>query len=96
MVMVCADEAKVEAELCRRGAAVPGLRGRAGAVGARARARGPRASGGCGRGARSAAGAAGRTCCCRSVCLLRRRDAVAVIGAALVAKAGGDGASTDR
>src|SRR5205823_3997223 len=90
VVMVCADEATVEAVLTGGGLRCPECRGRLGPWGhARERV------------IRGVARVRPRRAKCREcakthvllpeLCLLRRRDAVAVIGAALAAKAAGAG-----
>ena len=90
MVMVCAEEARVEADL--RGGALrcPGCDGGLGPWG-RARERVIRGVGRL-RPRRAKCRACSRThVLLPEVCLLRRRDAVAVIGAALAARAAGAG-----
>jgi hypothetical protein len=94
MLMVCAEQARVEAELVGGLLACPSCRGVLGPWG-HARERVVRCGGGQQRRLRP------RRAKCRGckathvllpdVCLLRRRDGVAVIGEALVAKAAGDG-----
>jgi hypothetical protein len=94
VLMVCAEEARVEAELVGGLLGCPLCRGVLGPWG-HARERVVRCSGG--RRLRLRPRRAKCRACARThvllpdVCLLRRRDGVAVIGEALVAKAAGDG-----
>lgn len=94
MLMVCAVEARVEAELVGGLLACPWCRGVLGPW-AHARERVVRCGGGGQlrlRPRRARCRACARThVLLPDVCLLRRRDGVAVIGEALVAKAAGDG-----
>jgi hypothetical protein len=93
MLMVCAEEARVEAELVGGLLGCPSCRGVLGPWG-HARERVIR----CREGQSRLRPRRARCRTCRTthvlladVCLLRRRDGVAVIGEALVAKAAGDG-----
>lgn len=90
MVMVCAEEAAVEADL--RGGALrcPGCDGRLGAWG-HARERVIRGVGRARPRRAKCRGCGGTHVLLSEVCLLRRRDAIAVIGAALAARAAGAG-----
>lgn len=90
MVMVCAEEATVEAELVGGGLRCPACEGELGPWG-RARERVIRGVGRL-RPRRAKCRACGKThVLLPELCLLRRRDAVAVIGAALAARAAGAG-----
>lgn len=90
MVMVCAEEATVEAELVGGALRCPSCDGRLGPWG-HARERLVRGVGRV-RPRRAKCRACGGThVLLAEVCLLRRRDAVAVIGAALAARAAGRG-----
>jgi len=93
MLIVCAEQARVEAELVGGRLACPGCRGVLGPWG-HARERVIR----CGEGRSRVRPRRARCRACRrthvllaDVCLLRRRDGVAVIGEALISKAAGDG-----
>src|SRR6266566_4949055 len=93
MLMVCAEQARVEAELADGLLACPSCRGVLGPWG-HARERVVR----CRHGVSRLRPRRAKCRACRTthvlladVCLLRRRDGVAVIGEALVAKAGGEG-----
>lgn len=91
MLMVCAEEATVEVELRGGRLACPGCGGRLGPWGY-ARVRVIRGLPGPLRPRRAKCRACGEThVLLPELCLLRRRDAVAVIGAALLAKAAGAG-----
>ena len=93
MLIVCAEQARVEAELVggllgvRR---VGGCWGRGGMLGSGCCAA-RSGIGCCGRGGRGAGGARARTCCCRiwRCCGVRTRSSV--IGAAIEAKVAGEG-----
>ena len=90
MVMVCAEEARVEAELVGGALRCPACRGELGPWGHA----GERVIRGVGRvrPRRAKCRGCGRThVLLPELCLLRRRDAVAVIGAALAARAAGAG-----
>jgi transposase-like protein len=90
VLMVCALEAKVEADLIDGKLRCPACEGRLAPWG-HARERLVRGLGGL-RPRRSKCRACEQThVLLPDACLLRRRDAVAVIGAALLAKAGGEG-----
>lgn len=90
MLMVCAVEAEVEADLLDGRLQCPGCEGRLGPWG-HARMRLVRGLGWL-RPRRSKCRACGRThVLLADACLLRRRDAVAVIGAALLARVAGEG-----
>jgi transposase-like protein len=90
MVMVCTEEATVEADLVGGALRCPGCDGRLGPWG-HARERVIRGVGRV-RPRRAKCRGCGRThVLLPEVCLVRRRDAVAVIGAALAAKAAGQG-----
>jgi transposase-like protein len=90
VVMVCAEEATVEAELVGGGLRCPACEGELGPWG-RARERVVRGVGRL-RPRRAKCRACGKThVLLPELCLLRRRDAVAVIGAALAARAAGAG-----
>ena len=94
MLMVCAEQARVEAELVGGLLGCPFCRGVLGPWG-HARGRVVRCGGGRQRRLRprraKCRGCEGTHVLLPDVCLLRRRDGVAVIGEALVAKAAGDG-----
>jgi transposase-like protein len=90
VVMVCAEEARVEAELVGGALECPACGGALGPWG-HARERVIRSVGRL-RPRRAKCRGCGRThVLLPELCLLRRRDAVAVIGAALTARAGGAG-----
>ena len=94
MLIVADDRVGLEADLAAGRLDVPAVRvGGSGRLGLRSSARSADAGGvcgGCGRGAAAAGmrGAGRRMCCLPDVCLLRRRDAVEVIGEAVLAATG--------
>ena len=93
MLMVCVEQAWVEAELVGGRLGCPSCRGVLGPWGGMLGSGCCAARwgiGGCGRVERAAGSALGRMCFCR-MCLVRRRDEVSVIGGAIEANIAGEG-----